>query len=71
MWQISMQYPAPGFKLTTFWSPPLITRPEADPLKILQRKIWSYIFFKHFDWLFKSFNQSECLKNLPSIKFTL
>ena len=44
MWQISMQYPAPGFKLTTFWSPPLITRPEADPLKILQRKIWSYIF---------------------------
>ena len=61
MWQISMQYPAPGFKLTTFWSPPLITRPEADPLKILKLK-FEATFFKAFWLALQKFQPIRMLK---------
>ena len=34
----------------------------ADPIKILQRKFCcNPLFFLHFDWLLKFFDQSECL----------
>ena len=40
--------------------------PEAGPIKILQRKFYTTLIFKHSDWLLKIFNQSEYLKNLRS-----
>ena len=41
------------------------------PIKILQDKFYPTLFFGHFDWMEKKFNQSKCLKKEHSIKFTL
>ena len=35
-----------------------IVRPGAGPIKILLRKFYAKLYFKHFDWLLKIFNQS-------------
>ena len=37
-------------------------RSGPNPIKHLQPKFYSTLFLKHFDWLFKIFSQSECLK---------
>ena len=34
-----------------------------DPIKILQRKFYATLFFKHSDWLKNVSSQSKCLKN--------
>ena len=39
-------------------------RPWPNPIKHLQCKFNTTLFFKHFDWLLKFFNQSEWFKNL-------
>ena len=36
--------------------------PGIDPVKILQRKIYATLFFKHSDWLKNVSSQSKCLK---------
>ena len=41
--------------------------PRPKPIKHVQCKFNATLFFKHFDWPFKMYNQSECLK----IKFSL
>ena len=45
--------------------------PGAGPIKNLQSKFYSTLFFKHFDWLLIIFNESKWLKNLLSVKFTM
>ena len=37
--------------------------PGAYPIKILQRKFYALLIFKHPDWLINLSSQSECLKN--------
>ena len=37
-------------------------QPGGYPIKILQRKIYATIIFKHPDWLINLSSQSECLK---------
>ena len=37
--------------------------PGASPIKILQRKFYATLIFKHLDWLINLSSQSECLKN--------
>ena len=34
-----------------------------SPINILWQKFYATLFFKHFDWMLKIFNQSKCLKN--------
>ena len=36
--------------------------PGASPIKILQRKFYTMLIFKHPDWLINLSSQSECLK---------
>ena len=38
-------------------------RPGASPIKILQRKFYATLIFKHPDWFENLSSQSECLKN--------
>ena len=37
--------------------------PGASPIKILKRKFYAMLIFKHLDWLINLSSQSECLKN--------
>ena len=43
--------------------------PGASPVKILQRKFYDTLIFKHPDWLINLISQSECFKK-RSVKFT-
>ena len=45
--------------------------PWHDPIKLFQHKINALLFFKHFEWLKKIINQSNCFKILCSVTFTL
>ena len=36
--------------------------PGASPVKILQRKFYAMLIFKHPDWMIHLSSQSECLK---------
>ena len=49
---MSIQYPAQGFELMTFWyeSSSLTIRPGAGPIKILQHKFYATQFFQAF-WM--------------------
>ena len=40
-----------------------LSTPGASPIKILQRKFYAMLIFKHPDWLLNLSSQSECLKN--------
>ena len=37
-------------------------RPGTGSVNITQCKFYTMLFFKHFDWMLKKFNQSKCLK---------
>ena len=38
-------------------------KPGASPIKILQRKFYATLLFKHPDWFKNLSSQLECLKN--------
>ena len=45
-----------------------ISQPRPYPIKL---KFYATLFFKHFDWMNNLSIQSDCLKILCSVKFTL
>ena len=49
--------------LVSWCLPLLIEKPGTNPIKILRRKFYATLIFKHTDWLINLRSQSECSKN--------